>query len=91
MYNTTGVPSDGLEDNVHIDSLLSQQGENLKGDAGLVGKSDQGDPGHILILGNTAHMCFFHCLHNLLHFCTRFSAEAGQYLQIDAVPLGHLD
>lgn len=62
------VPADGLQDDVYVDVLLGQQGENLKGDAGLIGQTHQGQAGYVLILGNAADVNFFHGFYNLLDF-----------------------
>ena len=39
--------------------FLGQQGEDLKGDARLVGQPHQGQAGDVLVLGHTADVRFF--------------------------------
>lgn len=74
----------------HVYVFLGQQGEDLKGDTGLVGQAHHGQTGHVFILCHTADVHFFHGFCNLLDFGAGLSGKAGEHLQLDAVALGHL-
>ena len=76
---------------IHVDALLAQEREDLKGDARAVLQAHQGQTGHVLVLGNAADIGFFHGFDYLLNFGAGVPAEAGQHLQIDIIALCHLD
>ena len=79
------IPSDGLQDDVNIDILLPQQGEDLVGDSGLIFHPHQRQTGYVLVFCHTTDLGLFHLLRNLLDFRARLFLKAGQHFQIHLI------
>ena len=84
------VASDGLQDNVNIDIMMSKVIEEFKSDTGLVLKTANCDKRGIFVAGNTADKHFFH-FSILLYYCSFIRIQTGAYNKLYAVFFRHFN
>lgn len=69
------IPSDGLQDDVNIDILLPQQGEDLVGDSGLIFHPHQRQTGYVLVFATPLIWVFSICFATSLTFVPGFFSK----------------
>ena len=75
------LPANGLDNRVHVDLRLTQQGEDPECHAWIMIQAHHGDPGYAHILCHARDICLFH-LDYLLDFRAGLTLQAGHDFHI---------
>ena len=84
-----GIPPNGLDDGVHVDARLSQQGEHAESNPWTMVQPHHRDAGNTGILRHARDICLFH-FDDLLDFRAGFPLQTGHDFHVHMIFFGQL-